>query len=323
MIISKTPYRLPLSGGGTDLKFYYSKKGSEFLTTSINEYVYVLLSHRKIDNNYLIQTTQTQFANNLNEIDHILIKETLKYFKIKEKLHVGTFSTVPTRTGLGTSSAMVVGLINCILKFKNIKLSRKKIYEIAYHVEREVCKIAGGWQDQIISAYGGALKVSISKNEKITINKISFIKDLENVINNNLLLVYTNVKRESSLVIKSQSKNKKNILKYYDKIKSLNSEFIKLIKEKKINKLGELLTYHWSLKKKLSNKISDRKLEIFYESINKKIDILGHKLIGAGGGGFYLICVKNKKKSIKNLIKNNINFIDLKYEKHGSKIINL
>ena len=127
MIISKTPYRLPLSGGGTDLKFYYSKKGSEFLTTSINEYVYVLLSHRKIDNNYLIQTTQTQFANNLNEIDHILIKETLKYFKIKEKLHVGTFSTVPTRTGLGTSSAMVVGLINCILKFKNIKLSRKNI----------------------------------------------------------------------------------------------------------------------------------------------------------------------------------------------------
>ena len=112
-----------------------------------------------------------------------------------------------------------------------------------------MCKIAGGWQDQIISAYGGALKVSISKNEKITINKISFIKDLENVINNNLLLVYTNVKRESSLVIKSQSKNKKNILKYYDKIKSLNSEFIKLIKEKKINKLGELLTYHWSLKK--------------------------------------------------------------------------
>ena len=76
-------------------------------------------------------------------------------------------------------------------------------------------------------------------------------------------------------------------------------------------------------KKKLSNKISDRKLEIFYESINKKIDILGHKLIGAGGGVFYIISLKNKKKSIKNLIKNNINFIDLKYEKHGSKIINL
>ena len=95
MIISKTPYRLPLSGGGTDLKFYYSKKGSEFLTASIDEYVYVLLSHRKIDNNYLIQTTKSQFANTLSQVDHVLIKETLKKFKIKEKLNIGTFSTVP------------------------------------------------------------------------------------------------------------------------------------------------------------------------------------------------------------------------------------
>lgn len=323
MIISKTPYRLPLSGGGTDLKFYYSKKGSEFFTTSIKEYVYVLLSHRKIDNNYLIQTTQSQFANTLNEIDHILIKETLKYFKIKEKLHIGTFSTVPTRTGLGTSSAMVVGLINCILEFKNINLAKKKIYEIAYHVERKTCKIAGGWQDQIISTYGGALKVIISKNEKITVNKISFPKNLENIINNNLLLVYTNVKRDSSLVIRSQSKNRKKIIKFYDKIKSLNSKFIKLIESKNVSKLGELFSFHWSLKKKLSNKISDKKLEKFYENLNKKIDILGHKLIGAGGGGFYLICVKNKKKIIKNLIRNNINFIDLKYEKYGSKIVKL
>ena len=323
MIISKTPYRLPLSGGGTDLKFYYSKKGSEFLTASINEYVYVLLSHRKIDNNYLIQTTKSQFANTLSQVDHVLIKETLKYFKIKEKLHIGTFSTVPTRTGLGTSSAMVVGLINCIIKFKNIKMTNKKIYEIAYHIERKVCKIAGGWQDQIISTYGGALKVTITKNEKITVSKISFTKNLEKVINNNLLLIYTSIKRESSLVIKSQSKNRRKIIKFYDKIKSLNSEFIKLIKSNDINNLGKLLSFHWTLKKKLSNRITDKNLENFYHNINKKIDILGHKLIGAGGGGFYLICVKNKKNTIQSLTKNKIKFIDLKYEKFGSKIVKL
>ena len=157
MIISRTPYRLPLSGGGTDLDFYYKKSAGHLISTSINEYVYVLLMPRLIDKNYLIQTTKSEFRNNLNEIEHDLIRETLAYYKIKEKLHIGTYSTVPTRTGLGTSSAMVVGLINCIKKFKNLKLSTHQIIQDAYKIERKICKIHGGWQDQIVSEIGGFL----------------------------------------------------------------------------------------------------------------------------------------------------------------------
>ena len=108
MIISRTPYRLPLSGGGTDLDFYYKKSGGHFTSIAIDEYVYVLLMPRSIDKNYLIQTTRSEFQKNLKKIDHDLIRETLIYYKIKEKLHIGTYSTVPTRTGLGTSSAMIV-----------------------------------------------------------------------------------------------------------------------------------------------------------------------------------------------------------------------
>lgn len=322
MIISRTPYRLPLSGGGTDIDFYYKKSGGHLISISIDEYVYVLLMPRLIDKNYLIQTTRSEFKKNLHKIDHNLIRETLKYYKIKEKLHIGTYSTIPTRTGLGTSSAMVVGLINCINKFKNLKLNQNQIIKDAYKIERKICKIHGGWQDQIVSEIGGFLNIKISKEEKLTINKIKIKKKVSNIIKNNFLLVYTEIKRNSSSVILSQKKRKNNISKYYDKIKSFNNPILKALNSSLIKEIGDIFDKHWNLKKSLSSQITDKKIDYFYNNLVKNFNIYGGKLIGAGGGGFFLICTNNKIKLIKKLKKNNINYIDFSIEKNGSKIIN-
>lgn len=322
MIISRTPYRLPLSGGGTDIDFYYKKSGGHLISISIDEYVYVLLMPRLIDKNYLIQTTKTEFRNNLSQIDHELIRETLRYYNIREKLHIGTYSTVPTRTGLGTSSAMVVGLINCIKKYKKLKLTNREIINDAYKIERKICKIYGGWQDQIVSQLGGYLDIKISKNEKIRIKKIKINKKINEIVNNNFLLVYTEIKRNSSSVILSQKKRKNNILKYYDKIKSFNKPILKALDSSLVREVGYIFDKHWSLKKSLSNQITDKKIDGFYNNLIKKYNVYGGKLIGAGGGGFFLVCTDNKKKLIKKLKKNKVNFIDFSIEKYGSKIIN-
>ena len=322
MIISRTPYRLPLSGGGTDIDFYYKKSGGHLISISIDEYVYVLLMPRLIDKNYLIQTTKTEFRNNLSQIDHELIRETLRYYNIREKLHIGTYSTVPTRTGLGTSSAMVVGLINCIKKYKKLKLTNQEIINDAYKIERKICKIYGGWQDQIVSQLGGYLDIKISKNEKIRIKKIKINKKINEIVNNNFLLVYTEIKRNSSSVILSQKKRKNNILKYYDKIKSFNKPILKALDSSLVREVGYIFDKHWSLKKSLSNQITDKKIDGFYNNLIKKYNVYGGKLIGAGGGGFFLVCTDNKKKLIKKLKKNKVNFIDFSIEKYGSKIIN-
>ena len=322
MIISRTPYRLPLSGGGTDIDFYYKKSGGHLISISIDEYVYVLLMPRLIDKNYLIQTTKTEFRNNLSQIDHELIRETLRYYNIREKLHIGTYSTVPTRTGLGTSSAMVVGLINCIKKYKKLKLTNREIINDAYKIERKICKIHGGWQDQIVSQFGGYLDIKISKNEKIKIKKIKINKKINQIVKNNFLLVYTEIKRNSSSVILSQKKRKNNILKYYDKIKSFNKPILKALDSSLVREVGYIFDKHWSLKKSLSNQITDKKIDSFYNNLIKKYNVYGGKLIGAGGGGFFLVCTDNKKKLIKKLKKNKINFIDFSIEKYGSKIIN-
>jgi D-glycero-alpha-D-manno-heptose-7-phosphate kinase len=209
MIISKTPYRIPLTGGGTDINFYYKKKDAHLFSATINQYVYVLLGDRSIENNFLIQTTKSEFAKNINSIEHDLIRETLKFFKIDKKIHVGTYSTVPTRTGLGTSSAMVIGLINCINRFKKLNLNDRQIVNYAYKIERKICNNYGGWQDQIISQYGGFLEIKINKSGIFTVKKHKALKNLKKLIDSNFILVYSHQKRDSSKLILSQKKIQK------------------------------------------------------------------------------------------------------------------
>lgn len=321
MIISKTPYRIPLSGGGTDLDFYYRKKEGELYSLAINQYVYVYLHSRKIDTNFLIQTTNTQFAGSIDKIKHQLIRETLKAFNLKEKLHIATYTTVPTNTGLGSSSAMVIGLIKCICRFKKIKLNNIQIIKKAFMIERKICNQYGGWQDQVISQMGGIIKLNISKKEKINISKVKSNPLIEKNIKNRFLLVYTRIKRYSSKVALSQKKRKNEIIDLYDKIKSLNKTIIFSLKNKNPAHIANLLNEHWKIKKKLSNKITDKKIDQFFNMLLKKYKFLGGKLIGAGGGGFFLMVTNNKLKTIKILQKNNIGYIDFMIDNVGSRII--
>ena len=323
MIVSKTPYRIPLSGGGTDIDFYYKKFGSRFSSVCISEYVYVYMVTRKLDDNYMIQTSKVEFPQKINQINHKLIRETIKFFKIKEKLQISTFSSVPTSTGLGTSSALVIGLIKCILEYKKIKLSQSQIFKITYHIERKTCRYAGGWQDQIASEFGGFIDVEISKKEKIKIFKKKNIKNIQKIVNKHFLLVYSKKKRDSSLIIKSQMKNLKKTYAYYNEIKKLNNPIIKSINDVNIKKLGKLFSYHWNLKKCLTKNISNKKLDNLYSEIMSLANVLGGKLIGAGGGGFFLIVVKNKKDILSSLTKKNLNYVDLKFENNGSLMVKI
>lgn len=322
MILTKTPYRIALSGGGTDLEFYYKKRGCSLLTMAINQYVYVYLSPRIMDNNYLIQTSDTHFATSVKDIRHKLIRETLKYYKVKEKVHIGTYSTIPTRTGLGTSSATLIGLIKCILEFKKIKMPNIQIIKDAYKIERKICGYKGGWQDQVISQVGGFLKLEISRKEKIFYKKIKISKKIEKIVNNHLLLIYTKKKRESSKVIDSQ-KNDVNTLNLYDSIKELNRDLSYSLKKQDYKNLANIFNVHWSLKKKISNMISSPDINNLYKKLINKYNCLGGKLIGAGGGGFFLMVVKDKNKVVKKLQKDKISYLNLKPDSRGTRVIDI
>ena len=210
---------------------------------------------------------------------------------------------------------------NEILPKTFLKLSQNEIFKIAYKIERKIVKYAGGWQDQITSVFGGLVTVTISKKGIIKINKKKNFKDIKKIINNHFLLVYSYRKRDSSNIIKSQKRNIKKTYEFYNKIKKFNIPMSYSIKNKKINLIGKIFNDHWKLKRNLTNNISDKGIDNLYNKIEKLDGFLGGKLIGAGGGGFFLIAVKNKKKIIKNIVKNNLDFINLNFENNGSKII--
>tara|TARA_B100001057_G_scaffold497321_1_gene601126 strand:- start:873 stop:1847 length:975 start_codon:yes stop_codon:yes gene_type:complete len=320
MIITRTAFRIPLAGGGTDLDFYYKNNGGKLISSTFNQFVFVLLAERPIDDKILIQTTTTQFSNNINKVKHEIIREVLKYFKIKKKIQISTFSTLPTSSGLGSSSALIVGLIKAISIFKRQRISKNKIAKIAFLIERKILKYTGGWQDQIIASYGGVQEIKINKNGNFNSQPIEIKKNIIDYLEKKFLLVFTRELRNSSKVISSQKINLKNTIKVYDSIKSLVPKMKKSLQNGDYQKIGEIFHHHWQLKKKLSKEISNTKIDKMYLDLLKDNSFIGGKLIGAGGGGFFLMVSSNLKKSILYLRKKKLNYTKFKFTFGGTQI---
>ncbi len=320
MIITRTAFRIPLAGGGTDLDFYFKKKGGELISSTFNQFVFVLLAERPIDDKILIQTTTAQFSNSINKVKHEIIREVLKYFKIKKKIQISTFSTLPTSSGLGSSSALIVGLIKAISIFKKEKISKNKIARIAFHIERKVLSYTGGWQDQIIASFGGVQQIKISKKGNFNTRSIKIKNNVINKLEKKFILVFTKELRNSSKVISSQKVNLKKTIKIYDAIRSLVPTMKNSLKKGDYKKIGEIFHHHWKLKKQLSKQISNSKIDRIYLNLLKDNSFIGGKLIGAGGGGFFLMVSNNLKKSILYLRKKKLNFTKFKFTFGGTQV---
>ncbi len=151
LVISQSPYRISLGGGGTDLPFYLKeKREGRLVSATINQYVKVTVAPRILDNAILVQTTDTQFVDNIDDVDHILVREALRYFKLLKAVQVATFTTIPSSIGLGTSSTVMVGLVNALATSIGRRLSPLEIGQIAHYIERDVLGLLGGIQDQYI-----------------------------------------------------------------------------------------------------------------------------------------------------------------------------
>ena len=321
MIISKTPYRVSLFGGGTDHYAYFSKYGGITIGGTINKYIFISLRKLPIffKHRYRISWSKIENVKKIERISHPIVKELLKYFKIKEGLEIHYDGDLPGNSGAGSSAAFCVGLIKCLNEHTNKNLSKKQIVQLAYNIEKKKLKESTGLQDHIFATYGGFNKIIYTKKDfkitKISINK-SIIKKLEK----NLLLFYTYKRRVAHEIEKKKFSNIKKNLENLDEIKSISYKFLKITKNKKIDDIGKLLNEYWIYKKKLSSRVSNKKINYYYDKAIKA-GALGGKLIGAGGGGFLLIYAKKKNhtKIIKKL--KNLTPIKFKFTNNGSKIL--
>lgn len=319
LVISQTPYRISLGGGGTDLPFYASKRGGWLITASIDQYVKVSVATRPLDDKIMSQTTTTQFVDNIDDINHDLVREALRFFKLLRGIQVATFTTIPTGIGLGTSSTIMVGLVKALSLMVGQSLSPIEIATTAHHIERNVLKFSGGVQDQYISALGGIQILNVDTSGEVTVKPL-YIDEYERyIIEKHLVLIYTGKKRDSRGIIDSQSSN--DILSMYDKIKEIGYQSVDLLKNADIQGLGELMDDHWSVKRTLSDRMSSYYLNKMYIKL-KNFGSPGGKIVGAGGGGFYMMAVPDDVETyLQNVRRLGFRCLPWKFEFTGTRSI--
>ena len=323
MIISKTPYRISFFGGGTDYPSWYLKNGGSVISTTIDKYIYIscrnlppFFSHK-----YRIVWSKIETVKQINQIKHRAVKEMLKYYNVNEGLEIHYDGDLPARSGMGSSSVFIVGLLNLLSNMKNIKISKKNLAKKSIHFEQKILNEAVGSQDQIAATYGGLNKITFQKDGKFKVNPIMIKKETMTKLNNNLILVYTGQKRNAQDIAKGYihklTTNKKRQIM---QISDYAFEGEKALRNGNLNDFGKLLHETWLQKKSLNSNVTNSRIDSIYSTAIKH-GALGGKLLGAGGGGFLLFYSpqRYKKNIIKNL--NKLLTIPFQFSSEGSTIM--
>lgn len=335
MIISKTPFRISFFGGGTDFPEFFNEYGGKVISTAIDKFCYVNVRHLPEFFEYKdeIIYSRVEQIKNIEEINHPMVRNALKLYDI-ENIKVYYDADLPARTGLGTSSSFAVGLVNCLLKLKNSDIFKdintenglykykEKLANDAIYIERTMCQEAGGIQDQVAASYGNLNLISFGKeyNSGYNVKKINLDYDAKRAFNNNLMMFFTGISR-NSFEIQSDTKNNIsiNINKLLEMNKLVDEAYSYIIKND-FDEFGKLLDYTWKLKRGLNKGISNSFIDEMYDAAIS-VGALGGKLLGAGGGGFMLFYIRRElqdklRGKLKNLLE-----IPFSFDEGGTQII--
>ena len=322
MIITKTPYRISFFGGGSDYPAWYKKYGGSVLSTTIDKYIYISCRFlpKFFRHKYRIVWSKIENVKKVEEIQHRAVKKLLQHLKINNGLEIHYDGDLPARSGMGSSSCFAVGLLNALYKIKKKNLSKAELAKKTIIFEQKIMREIVGSQDQTVASYGGFNKIIFNKNNKINVKKISSNENIRK-LNKNLVLIYTGINRTAHKIansyVRELTKSKK---KHIEKIMSYVNDGEKILKSGDIDDFGRLLNTSWHEKKNLSKLITNNKIEELYDEAIEN-GALGGKLLGAGGGGFLLMYMKNDKA--KKFFKKNKKIINVpfNFSEEGSQII--
>ena len=324
MIIARSPLRISLGGGGTDLQSYYSKKIGFVISAAINKYVYVTITQPFRPGIYL-KYSSIEKTSNIKNVKHPIIREVLKEEKLFGKsLELTTLADIPSGTGLGSSGSFTTALIKAIYFDQKKIISGWKLAEKACKIEIDKLKEPSGKQDQYISSYGGVNCFTFKKNGSVNVNPLKISEKNLNKLENNLLLFYTGFTRRSKKILITQKNNSKSkeseMIKKLDKIKKIGFETKKFLEKGDFDSFANIMNQHWIEKKQRSTLMSNDKIDYLYNE-GLKNGAIGGKLVGAGGGGFLMFYAKDTEKLKNFFSKKNIEEVEFKFDYEGSKII--
>lgn len=322
MIITKTPFRMSFFGGGTDMPSFYQKHGGAVLSTTFDKYCYVTVRHlpRFFSYSTELSYAKTERVTKLTEIQHPAIREAMRMLDMRE-IRLSYDADLPARTGLGTSSSFAVGMLSAFHSLKGQYADKRQLADEAIYLERELCREAGGIQDQIAAAFGGLNRIDFSA-ERYEVTPIIIRPERKQKLNDNLRLYFTGFSRFSAEI---QTATQSSLA---DKTAQL-LEMYRLVDEAQrilenpttdLDEFGRLLDYTWKLKRQTGSKISTDSIDMLYQ---KAMDAgaIGGKLLGAGGGGFLLFYVQPEKQEAVRTALHGLMEVPFCFETGGSRVL--
>ncbi|MDP2948064.1 MAG: hypothetical protein Q8P22_00810 [Chloroflexota bacterium] len=299
MIVTRTPLRISLGGGGTDIPSYYSRHKGFLVSAAINKYVYIFVN-RRFEDSVRISYSKTEIVDRVEDIQHPIVREALKMVGLSRALEIVSVADLPGNTGLGSSSAFAVGLLNALHTYKREQVSPLQLAEEAYSIEVERLKEPIGKQDQYVAAFGGIPCLEIDNAGQVRVTQVEVSEEVTQEFENTVALFYTGIQRRASDVLGEQSKgvaqDAGQVLQAMHTIKAIGYEVKAALETGYLMRFGELLDKHWETKKLLSSKVSSGQIDRWYD-LARQNGALGGKIMGAGGGGFFMFCCPNGRKA--------------------------
>lgn len=322
MIISQTPMRMSFFGGGTDFPEFFSVHGGAVISTTFDKYCHVNVRPlpELFDYKTYLAYAQIEKVNSVDEIRHPAIRNAMKWLGL-ERICLNYDADLPSKTGLGTSSAFSVGMLNAFYTMLGVSKTKRELADDAIYLERTLCKEDGGIQDQIASAFGGFNRIDFSENG-YTVKPLNIPPERKEALNGNLMMFFTGLSRFSFQIQKTTKtvlgQRTDQLLKMLDMVDF--AEKILTDPEKPLDDFGILLNETWRLKRSISSEISTDLIDTLYKKATDA-GALGGKLLGAGGGGCLLFYVNEENQDTVRAALSDMLEIKFKFENEGTRII--
>ena len=320
MIIVQTPLRISFFGGGTDFPSFFMEEGGCVLSSAIDKYIFVSVKER-FDEKLRVGYTQTEMVDSVDEIQHELIRESLRMTGIRSSLEVTTMGDIPSEgSGLGSSSTVTVGALHALYTYLGEMVSAETLAREACNIEMDVLKKPIGIQDQYIAAYGNLRYFEFLPDGQVKAEKVTLDLETRRGFNDRFLLFFTGVSRRADTILREQKENIKDRIAILREIKQMVHEAKKFLANGDFDAFGLLLHESWMLKKSLADSITNGAIDDMY-ALARRSGAIGGKITGAGGGGFLLLYVPYEKQLSVRKALCGLRELPFRLESDGTKVI--
>jgi D-glycero-alpha-D-manno-heptose-7-phosphate kinase len=299
VILTRAPLRIALGGGGTDLPSYYSNHGGFVLSAAINKYVYVCVNRPSSDDLIRVKYSRSEEVEDVTAIQHDLVRAALEVLGITSNIEIASMADVSAGTGLGSSSSYLVALLAALHELKRERLGRESLAELAVEIEMNLAGHPVGKQDQYLASLGGLTCLEIDRNGEVRDEPLLVSLATREELSSRVLLFFTGISRTADEILQQQQEDSNNgngtVLDSLHVTKEIGLRVKQALEQGDLDEFGRLLHEHWENKKRRSSRISEGKVDRWYEEA-RDAGALGGKLVGAGGGGFLMLYCPNGSK---------------------------